>query len=196
MMERRAILSRDIQEFGWSARVSHIFIQEGLRTMRDLCEYTQNEIMRYPNFGKVSLAEVKRVLAEHGLQLSTARYEMRADGRYDRVMNHNPCLEGEGAAMTDTEVAILERIAVALERLCAPFNEGGDSETGGALAHLTLAATQVGQAVSNAPNLMINLAAIGGHMRETNTHLARLEKHFDLIVETALKIERLMRTGQ
>jgi DNA-directed RNA polymerase alpha subunit len=42
---------------------------EGIRTLSELTEKTAVELLRAPNFGKVSLADIRGMLAEYGLAL-------------------------------------------------------------------------------------------------------------------------------
>lgn len=52
-----------------SVRSAYCFKNWGLRTVGDVTALTEAEIMRIPNFGRRSLAEIKRVLGELGLHL-------------------------------------------------------------------------------------------------------------------------------
>jgi hypothetical protein len=45
------------------------YIDEPIRTFADLCSITEPELHRYPNIGKVSIAEIKTALAKYGLKL-------------------------------------------------------------------------------------------------------------------------------
>jgi TPR repeat protein len=52
----------------------------GLATLFDLATQTEQNLMRSPNLGRKSLAEIKDVLAAHGLALGTMFPEVRTDG--------------------------------------------------------------------------------------------------------------------
>jgi DNA-directed RNA polymerase alpha subunit len=43
-------------------RAEHAFASEGIRTVGDLITWTDSELMRIPNFGKTSLAQVRQQL--------------------------------------------------------------------------------------------------------------------------------------
>jgi hypothetical protein len=53
-------------EYSWSPFQR---TQRQLETVRELVRRTEAELLREPNFGRVSLDAIKRVLAEHGLTL-------------------------------------------------------------------------------------------------------------------------------
>ena len=66
-----------VDEVGWSTRVRNVFEnfhKDGdyppIRTLGDVCKYTEAEWMRTPNFGRTSLAEIKDVLKAHGLRMA------------------------------------------------------------------------------------------------------------------------------
>jgi hypothetical protein len=94
-------LAISVDEIGWSTRVENTLAngyqrymggygEEGgaryetfpIRTLGDLCGYWEAELLRLPNFGRVSLREVKDVLKQHGLWLGMTKDEMAsADDR-------------------------------------------------------------------------------------------------------------------
>jgi TPR repeat protein len=51
----------------------------GFATLFELVTQTEQELMRSPNLGRKSLAEIKDVLATHGLALGTIFPEVQAD---------------------------------------------------------------------------------------------------------------------
>jgi DNA-directed RNA polymerase subunit alpha len=56
-----------------SARANNCLANENIRTMRDLLAYSEADLLRLPNFGRVSLQEVKLALAQHGYHLANKR---------------------------------------------------------------------------------------------------------------------------
>jgi DNA-directed RNA polymerase subunit alpha len=62
-------LNTPINNWDISVRCYNMLKYEGVRTLGDLTEKTAAELLRAPNFGKVSLAEIRQFLAEHGLKL-------------------------------------------------------------------------------------------------------------------------------
>jgi len=64
-----ARLSLPISELELSVRSSHCLESEEIRTVADLVEYDEEQLLLVRNFGKTSLEEVKRKLGELGLTL-------------------------------------------------------------------------------------------------------------------------------
>jgi DNA-directed RNA polymerase subunit alpha len=58
-----------INSWDISIRSYNTLKNDGIRTIGDLIEKTAAELLRAPNFGKVSLAEIRQFLAEYGLKL-------------------------------------------------------------------------------------------------------------------------------
>lgn len=54
--------TKPLDEIGWSARVRHTFIREGLNTVGDVYDYGAMPFLRVPGFGRESLREVENVL--------------------------------------------------------------------------------------------------------------------------------------
>lgn len=70
-MERiKELLKTPVEEMGMGNRVMNVLKKEDIHTLRDLVTKTEEEMLKYPNFGKVSLNEVKERLDEYGLELS------------------------------------------------------------------------------------------------------------------------------
>jgi DNA-directed RNA polymerase alpha subunit len=70
-MERKPAPDRDadIDTLGLSARVRNCLVRYGLWTVGILLACTEAELMEMRNFGPDALAEVRDVLAAHGLEL-------------------------------------------------------------------------------------------------------------------------------
>ncbi|MFQ5743290.1 MAG: DNA-directed RNA polymerase subunit alpha [Acidobacteriota bacterium] len=62
-------LSRSVDELELSVRSYNCLKNADIRTIRDLVQKTEAEMMKTKNFGKKSLQEIKEVLAEMGLTL-------------------------------------------------------------------------------------------------------------------------------
>lgn len=52
-----------------SVRSANALKNENLKTLGQLCRYTEADLLRIPNFGRRSLNEIKEVLYAHGLSL-------------------------------------------------------------------------------------------------------------------------------
>ena len=119
-MERvQKLLRTPITEFELSVRSRNCLNRMGIRTLWDIVQKTEEELLAHKNFGEVSLREIKRLLASRGLRLG-----MRRDLSPQKAVREMLSSAAEGGA-TDPEllgqpVSSLElsgRAARALERL-------------------------------------------------------------------------------
>ena len=63
-------LDRSIEELELSVRSFNCLEAAGIKTIRDLVQKTESEMLKYRNFGRKSLSEIKNILKEMGLQFS------------------------------------------------------------------------------------------------------------------------------
>jgi len=63
-------LDKSVEELELSVRSYNCLEAAGIKTIRQLVQKTEAEMLKYRNFGKKSLSEIKRVLAEMGLSLN------------------------------------------------------------------------------------------------------------------------------
>ena len=63
-------LNRPVDELELSVRSYNCLKNADIRTIRDLVQKTEPEMLKTKNFGKKSLHEIKEVLAEMGLTLA------------------------------------------------------------------------------------------------------------------------------
>lgn len=66
--ERKEALAND-ERFEFSARALNIFRGAEIKTLKDLLKYTEYELMRQPNMGKLTLKHIKAELAKANLKL-------------------------------------------------------------------------------------------------------------------------------
>jgi DNA-directed RNA polymerase alpha subunit len=59
----------DLQYLDIPIRVYHCLVSRGIETLGELAEFTPDELMQIPHFGKKSLNDVVALLAGHGLVL-------------------------------------------------------------------------------------------------------------------------------
>ena len=71
-------LDDGIEELQLTVRAYNALLNDNIRTIGELVEKTDRELMRIPNFGKISLDDVRRSLAESGFKL---KKEPIVDGR-------------------------------------------------------------------------------------------------------------------
>lgn len=62
-------LSMPISVLDLNTRASHCLQDEGIKTIRDLVERTEDDLLNVRNFGDVTLQEVREKLAEQGLEI-------------------------------------------------------------------------------------------------------------------------------
>ena len=63
-------LGRSIEELELSVRSFNCLEAAGIKTIRDLVQKTESEMLKYRNFGRKSLSEIKNILKEMGLTFS------------------------------------------------------------------------------------------------------------------------------
>ncbi len=63
----RDLLNRPVSELELSVRSSNCLKQAGIRTLADLVQKTEQEMLKYQNFGRKSLGEIAEMLEEIGL---------------------------------------------------------------------------------------------------------------------------------
>ena len=64
------ILDKYIDDLGMSVRSLNCLKRAGKKTLRDLCESEEQELMKLKNFGQKSLEEVRVILNKYGLSLT------------------------------------------------------------------------------------------------------------------------------
>jgi len=65
----RELLSRSVEELELSVRASNCLRRANIKTLGDLVRRTEQEMLKYRNFGKQSLKEINEILAGMGLHL-------------------------------------------------------------------------------------------------------------------------------
>jgi DNA-directed RNA polymerase subunit alpha len=73
-------LSRSVNELELSVRAANCLKNANIKTIGDLVQKTEGEMLRTKNFGKKSLNEIKEILSEMGLSLGT---------KLDAAQSHN-----------------------------------------------------------------------------------------------------------
>lgn len=71
---RHSLLDQPISDFELSVRSRNCLRQMNIRTLGDLLRTTEAELMSYRNFGETSLAEIKAMLGQRGLELGQAAF--------------------------------------------------------------------------------------------------------------------------
>lgn len=74
LAELQAKLDKSIEELELSVRSFNCLEAAGIKTIRDLVQKTEAEMLKYRNFGRKSLSEIKNILREMGLS-----FNMRLD---------------------------------------------------------------------------------------------------------------------
>lgn len=69
--EMREKLDRSIEELELSVRSFNCLEAAGIKTIRDLVKKSESEMLKYRNFGRKSLSEIKNILKEMGLAFNT-----------------------------------------------------------------------------------------------------------------------------
>lgn len=80
----QAVLDKSIEELELSVRSFNCLEAAGIKTIRDLVQKSESEMLKYRNFGRKSLSEIKAILKEYSLGFS-----MKLDER-GLPINMNP----------------------------------------------------------------------------------------------------------
>ncbi len=72
----QAILDKSIEELELSVRSFNCLEAAGIKTIRDLVQKTESEMLKYRNFGRKSLSEIKAILKQYNLS-----FNMKLDER-------------------------------------------------------------------------------------------------------------------
>jgi DNA-directed RNA polymerase alpha subunit len=67
--ERNDLLKTPLTELNLSKRTYNCFYLTEIKTLEDLTNLTEKDIMKFRNFGKNALAEIKNLLEEYNLSL-------------------------------------------------------------------------------------------------------------------------------
>ena len=67
--ERDKVLNMSIEEIELSVRAANCIQQANIKTIGELASKTEHEMLKYKNFGKKSLNEIKKILIDLGLSL-------------------------------------------------------------------------------------------------------------------------------
>jgi len=83
------ILNSPIKDLNLSTRPSTCLRRYGVETVGGLVLKTENELMRYRDFGSKSLEEVMFKLSRHGFKLKDSNYKQVSDDNdYDNSIHH------------------------------------------------------------------------------------------------------------
>lgn len=77
--KRSAVLRLPVTDFELSVRSRNCLAKMGVRTLGDLVQRTEAELLSYKNFGETSLQEIKDILAQKQLRLGMGREELARD---------------------------------------------------------------------------------------------------------------------
>ncbi|MCG3135413.1 MAG: DNA-directed RNA polymerase subunit alpha [Planctomycetes bacterium] len=77
--KRAAVLRLPVTDFELSVRSRNCLAKMGVRTLGDLVQRTEAELLSYKNFGETSLQEIKDILAQKGLRLGMGKDDLAAD---------------------------------------------------------------------------------------------------------------------
>jgi DNA-directed RNA polymerase subunit alpha len=69
-------LFRSVNELELSVRAANCLKNANIKSIGELVQRSENEMLKTKNFGKKSLNEIKEVLAEMGLELGTKVHEV------------------------------------------------------------------------------------------------------------------------
>lgn len=74
--KRAAVLRLPVTDFELSVRSRNCLAKMGVRTLGDLVQRSEAELLSYKNFGETSLQEIKDILAQKGLRLGMGKEDL------------------------------------------------------------------------------------------------------------------------
>ncbi|MCU0722885.1 MAG: tetratricopeptide repeat protein, partial [Planctomycetes bacterium] len=170
--KRFATLKIPITDFELSVRSRNCLSKMKIRTLGDLVQKTEAELLSYKNFGETSLSEIKAILDSKGLHLGLSIEELRSTERrrrFDRLFQKG-AEEDEVLSRPVAELGLSIRSRRAMETLgvntigdltrksekellgCANFGQTSLMEVKRKLAEFGVGLTETGEP-SDAPGL-------------------------------------------
>lgn len=83
--ELERILNMSIDEIELSVRASNCIQKANIKTIGDLVQKSEGEMLKYKNFGKKSLNEIKKILGDMGLSLGISLADLRSGKKVEKV---------------------------------------------------------------------------------------------------------------
>lgn len=83
--ELERLLSMSIDEVELSVRASNCIQKANIKTIGDLVQKSEGEMLKYKNFGKKSLNEIKKILADMGLSLGMNLSDIQAKKEEEQI---------------------------------------------------------------------------------------------------------------
>lgn len=116
---RNQVLEIPVTDFELSVRSRNCLKSMGLNVLADLLKVTEQDLLRYKNFGETSLREVKAILAQKGLRLGQMIEEQTAKrSRAKETVSDDSDITSAGAMNVPiSDVAFSVRVRSCLERL-------------------------------------------------------------------------------
>jgi DNA-directed RNA polymerase subunit alpha len=69
-LEKESLLNVPLEDLDLPSRAYNALRKEGITTLRELCRYSEKQLMEFRNLGRKSLNQLKEILAEMGFSLS------------------------------------------------------------------------------------------------------------------------------
>ena len=113
---RNDLLAIPVTDFELSVRARNCLKKMNIRTLGDLLNVTETELLSYKNFGETSLAEIKTMLAMKNLSIGQMRETEESETTEEE--NTGPMVGDEGVLATPlAQIELSVRVRKVLERL-------------------------------------------------------------------------------
>lgn len=103
---RSQLLRTPVTDFELSVRSRNCLAKMDIRSLSDLIERTEEDLLSYKNFGETSLAEIKALLESKGLRLGMAQEEQERERQRQSLLQITP--EDEKALLYERSVVELD----------------------------------------------------------------------------------------
>ena len=112
--EETEVLNIPISDFELSVRSKNCLERMNIKTLADLTQVTESDLLSYKNFGETSLNEIKHILNQKGLHLGQALEERK---QIDKLVNIDASIDNESLSKPISELTLSTRCKNALEKM-------------------------------------------------------------------------------
>ncbi len=112
--EETEVLNIPISDFELSVRSKNCLERMNIKTLADLTQVTESDLLSYKNFGETSLNEIKHILNQKGLHLGQALEERK---QIDKLVNIDASVDKESLSKPISELTLSTSCKNALEKM-------------------------------------------------------------------------------
>ena len=100
------LMDKSVNELEFTVRAANLLNNANIQTIRDLCQHSEKDLLKYRNCGKMTIREIKTKLEELGLDLECG------DNTTARIKAENKLLQTQLASLSHEYVKIKDRFNI------------------------------------------------------------------------------------